>query len=219
MENTGLPQELLLISDGSHDAADASLIQSFHPRARIVRYEDFLVPGIQDCVHRYASIHPFGKKLAIIISMQSLTPCLYSDSDIFYFPGAADFRRYLASGVPEVRYLLDCAKSHDPRLIQHPSESENPVNGGLLYFGTPVDFSEGLKRLEALEGDPDFFSEQTIVHLSVRRAGGKALPPARYVLQADDQWMFADLHAGKEVALRHYISSIRYKMWHHVPMA
>lgn len=218
LRHLGIPKKLQLVSDGTHNAADRALVEAFHPRAELLRYEDFILPRIPARVEEYARQHPFGKKLAIFMTLQERTPVLYSDSDILYFPAANRMVTDLTTYDAPASYLLDCSRSHDTRLIISEKEQEHPVNGGMVYFARGIDFQPMLARFDALPGDGNFFSEQTIVHLAVRAAGGKALDPAVYILQYDDQWSWKDHYAGPNVALRHYISSIRHKMWRHVDL-
>ena len=74
-------------------------------------------------------------------------------------------------------------------------------------------WSAALERFNNMSGDVMHFTEQTIIHLGLQAAGARALPAEKYVLANDDQWLWRDLHAGPQVALRHYISSFRHKFW------
>ena len=64
-----------------------------------------------------------------------------------------------------------------------------------------------------LEGVPRPQTEQTLVHLAVQQAGGRPLPPARYVLQSDDGSTLREPLVGPDVVLRHYTGPVRHKLW------
>lgn len=213
----GTPTEFLLASDGSHSAASLEILRRFHPRVRVVLAQDFAAPDSPPCVHRYLQQSPMGKKLAVFSAIQELTPMLYSDSDILYFPGAPHFLDLVNRGTKTL-YLPDCAPSFDRELIRSEEELLNPVNAGFLYLAEAISLQKGLQRFENPSHPVSFFSEQTIVHLAVHEARGQALPKDRYIMQADDQFRFADAYAGPQLAMRHYISSIRYKMWRQVAL-
>jgi hypothetical protein len=219
LEHLGEPEELLLASDGTHTDEAKAILRSIHPRVRLALWRDFLDADAPECVQRYARINPMGMKLSVFTKIPQLTPLLYCDSDILFFSGASHFRGYFQNGDPGVLYLPDCAPSFDKHLLRDEEERRNPVNAGFLYLGHPIPLDKGLGRF----GNPDhpnsFFSEQTIVHLAVHEAGGQALPPERYIMRAEDQWSPSDSYASPRIAMRHYISSIRYKMWRQIPLA
>jgi hypothetical protein len=71
----------------------------------------------------------------------------------------------------------------------------------------------GVQRFLALDGEPTFFTNQTITHLVMHANGAEALDPARHVLQLDDQFVFSDRYAGPKLVLRHYVDPVRHKFW------
>jgi hypothetical protein len=217
LRHLGTPREFLLVSDGSHTSESVSLLEKLPAPVRVCRVQDFLRPDTPACIHRYAAQSPMGKKLAVFNVQPELTPMLYADSDILFFPGAGHLLQLLATGA-NVLYLPDCAPSFDPHLIHSPEEAQNPVNAGFLYLRQPISIEKGLSRFHNPQHPVSFFSEQTIVHLAVHEAHGQPLPGDRYIMRAEDQFRFGDAYAGPHIAMRHYISSIRYKMWQQAPV-
>ncbi len=215
----GQPEEFLLVSDGSHDGEAKEVLRAIDTRVRIVHWKEYLRPEFPECLHRYAQEHPLGKKLSVFMNLSSLTPALYMDSDILFFPGIDHFRSYWASGEPGILYLPDCAASFDFNLLRDGSEQSNPVNSGFLYFSKGISLEKGLSRFQSPDHPKSFFSEQTIVHLGIHDAGGQPLPPERYIMRAEDQFSPGDAYADGNIAMRHYISSIRYKMWRQVKVS
>src|SRR4029453_3285955 len=118
---------------------------------------------------------PMGKQLGLIMSLPRNGPALYVDSDVLFFPGAADLARDFTGKVTPAFFLPDCQNcSTDPRLLRGPNEALQPVNSGLLILLRPLDWSLGIHRFLALEGQPNFFTNQTIVHLFI--LANSALP-------------------------------------------
>lgn len=218
LRHLGTPMELILVSDGSHHTESLEILKSIHSRVRILDYRDFLHEDLPACVHRYAGQHPLGKKLAVYCGAAQFAPFVFADSDILFFPGASHFRNLVAQGA-SLLYLPDCAPSYDQRLLREDSEKNNPVNSGFLYARNGFSFNLGLARFTAPDDPVSFFSEQTIVHLAVHQAMGEALPPDRYIMQANDQFAADDHYVKPDTAIRHYISSIRTKMWRQVPLS
>ncbi|MCD6049049.1 MAG: Nucleotide-diphospho-sugar transferase [Verrucomicrobia bacterium] len=211
--HVGLPRKTTIISDGSHTAEDLAILDRFVVPPKVIHFSQFISPNLPPAVMRYAAQHPLGKKLAAILSLPVDEPSLYSDSDILYFAGAEDLRRQLAAQDSAAAYLPDCYPSFDARLLVSPEENLNPVNAGFFFLNRPLDWRSALERFNALTGDGSHFTEQTVIHLALRAAKARPLPAEKYVLANDDQWLWRDLYAGPQVALRHYISSFRHKFW------
>jgi hypothetical protein len=83
----GRPLSVTVASDGSHQGRDCELLQRIDPVVSVVRYDAFARPDLPLPVLRYAEVHPMGKKLMVIASLQPL-PTLYIDSDVLFFPAA-----------------------------------------------------------------------------------------------------------------------------------
>jgi hypothetical protein len=209
----GQPEEILVVSDGTHPPESLERLQRVHPALRVISHADFRRPGLPTPVIRYAQQHPLGKKLTVFLSLAGDRTTVYSDSDILYFPAAAQLPQLLAGVETQPRYLLDCWPSLDGRLLAGEEEKAQPVNTGFLVLRRQLAWEAALARLEKMSGDPGFFTEQTVTHLAMRASGGVPLPPDRYVIRNEDQWWYGDHFAGQSVILRHYISSLRHKMW------
>lgn len=208
----GRPRRVILVSDGTLGAGDVAILRAAEPAVEIRTLEEFGGAWATPAMRAYAAAVPMGRKLFVMRALGEVAPCLYADSDILFFRGAAGLRDPALWGEGVPRYLFDPYTSLDRRLIRGPDEGEEAVNGGLVVVPGPLDWSEALHRLDRLE-DPAFFTEQTLAHLVIRRAGGRPLDRHRYVLRNEDQWAARDWFVGPDTALRHYISSIRYKFW------
>ena len=87
------------------------------------------------------------------------------------------------------------------------------MNTGTLLIKKPIDWSLGINRFMEMRGAPDFFTNQTITHLVMHQNGAVPFDPRKYVLQLDDQFVYADRYAGPELVLRHYVDPVRHKFW------
>jgi len=210
----GQPKQYVVVSDGSHSDASKKWIERMNPCVSLRRWDSVAKPDLSCRIKRYAEQHFLGKKLSLLVSLPVDGPTIYSDSDILFFRGATALARLLESPMPSPRYLLDSWPSLDARLLASESERESPVNGGFLVLNRVPDWTDALQRLERMEGDCVFFTEQTLVHLALKASNAQPLPADQFVLRADDQFMFSDRYARNGIALRHYISSIRTKFWH-----
>jgi hypothetical protein len=180
----------------------------------VVEQSEFSDGKIPALVDAYASRHPFGQKLAVILSLPINGPTVYCDSDVLFFPGAGEaFGDLLASTDQRPRYLQDCVSAFDSRLLRSEREADRAANAGFIMLYRPLDWSVGLGRLRTLEGSPGFFSEQTVVHLALHANDAQPLDATRYVLALDDQFDWRDRHCGNGMCMRHYVRPVRHKMW------
>lgn len=207
---------MLLVSDGSHSPSSRDGLAAGFPGLEFVDWREATAATLTPAIAAYARKSPLGKKLAVEHACSGFAPLAYADSDVLFFPGASELGRTLAEPGDHPRYLLDCWPSFDGRLLRDESEKLSPVNAGFFILRRPLCWQESLERFELLHGEIHHFSEQTLVHLAVRQAGGMPLPPERHVLANDDQWLWSDRYAGPRLVSRHYISSFRHKFWNQV---
>lgn len=211
--HVGRPKSFTIVSDGSYSDRSVRLLEQVDPAVSVQL--SILPPPDQltEEFRQYLITHPTGKQLAVIMSLPANGPALYIDSDVLFFPEAADLvTRATAKNVPAY-YLADCQFSGDARLLRNSNEQKDPVNTGLLLLFEKLDWSLGIDRFLKLEGRPNFFTNQTITHLTMHANGARPFDAVKYVLQLDDQFIYHDRYAGAALALRHYVNPVRHKFW------
>ncbi len=214
LRHVGRPKSFTVVSDGSHSARSVELLQEIDPVVSVRPTGEHLPPDLPEKFRHYVTTYPMGKQLGLIMSLPRRFPAFYVDSDVLFFRGAAQLGEDVAATIAPALYLPDCQDcSADPRVLRQPNESEQPVNSGLVLLLRPLDWSLAIRRLLELEGEPNFFTNQTLVHLVMHANGALPLDPARYVLQLDDQFTYPDRYAGPQLVLRHYVNPVRHKFW------
>jgi hypothetical protein len=214
LRHVGRPKSFTVVTDGSHCARSVELLKKIDPVVSIRPTGEHLPLDLPEKFRRYITTYPMGKQLGLIMSLPRNGPALYVDSDVLFFPGATDLIRDAAGTAAPALYLPDCQDcSADPRVLREPSEGLEPVNSGLLMLLRPLDWSLGIRRFLELKEEPNFFTNQTIVHLVMHANGARPLDAARYVLQLDDQFIYPDRYAGRRLVLRHYVNPVRHKFW------
>ncbi len=213
IRHVGIPNKLTVMSDGSYTDASCRLLCRIHPCVEVIPIDKLIRADLPQCVTDYAQLHPMGKKLSALMSIPVNGATIYTDSDILYFPGGIDLIDLANLDDKYNRYLSDCSNSLDKRIIYEDSENLNPVNAGFILFKQELDWSFAIERLANLKGDPGYFTEQTVVHLTIHQSHGKPLCPQKYVLNVEDQFIYPDTFASKEIALRHYVRDVRHKFW------
>jgi hypothetical protein len=211
----GVPDRFTVISDGSYAEASCKLLRKIHPCVEVLPIEKLIGNNLPQCVYEYAAQQAMGKKLAVLLSLPILKTTIYTDSDILFFPGGGDLVNIITSSDRTSLYLPDCAVKMDERVIYEESEKLNPVNGGFIIFKQQLNWDFALERLSKLQELNHYFTEQTLVHLTMHHNHALPLDTKQYVLSVDDQFIYSDKFASKEIALRHYVSDIRHKFWFH----
>ena len=211
--HVGRPKSFTIVSDGSHSRKSIRLLEEVDP---IVSVQLAIQPPdrkLSEKLRRYLSSHPTGKQLALIMSLPADGPALYLDSDILFFDAAVDLVRRAREQDISAYYLADCQFSGDARLLRDLAEQNEPVNTGVLLLFKKIDWSLSIDRFSQLDGEANFFTNQTLTHLAMHANGAQPFDPAKYVLQLDDQFVYPDRYAGANLALRHYVNPVRHKFW------
>jgi hypothetical protein len=212
LKNAGRPHRFVVVSDGTHSAEATELL---HRADRCVCVEQVPPPSpdAPAVFGSYLRDHPTGKQLALIMSLPRERPALYVDSDVRFFAAAPELIQHIGQESAPAYYLTDCGFSGDERLLRTEAEKADPVNTGMVLLLRRLDWSLGIQRFLELDGPPNFFTNQTITHLVMHANGAQPLNPQKYILQLDDQFVYADRYAGPTLASRHYVDPVRHKFW------
>lgn len=210
LRHAGRPSKFTVVSDHTHTPRSLDLLRAIDPVVAVSRSADWVPQNVSAPLENYLRNHPTGKQLALIMSLPAGGPGLYVDSDVLFFGGASSLA--FNTETP-AHYLLDCQLSADARLFRSDLEKNEPVNTGVLFLNRKLDWSRSVSRFLKLEGAPNFFTNQTMTHLTMHANGARPLDPRKFVLQLDDQFAFRDRYAGPEIVLRHYVNPVRHKFW------
>src|SRR3954469_21462758 len=212
LKYAGQPSRFVVVSDGSHTNTSIEMLRRVDS---CVQVEQVPQPpaSIPQCVARYLRNHPTGKQLALIMSLPRQKTALYLDSDVLFFPAARELENLVNETEVPAHYLQDCGFAGDARLLKDDNEAAEPVNTGVLFLRRPLNWSSSIERLSSLDGEPTFFTNQTLTHIAMHGNGAKPLDSTKYVLQLDDQFNYPDRYAGPNIVLRHYVDPVRHKFW------
>ena len=213
----GQPRKFTVVSDGTHTASSIARLRAVNPVVTVTQPAAFVPTSVPEKLRTYLLEHPTGKQLAVIMALPMDAPALYIDSDVLFFPGAAQLASFLIEDSAPTSYLADCGLSADERVFRSLEEQANPVNTGVLFLRRKLDWSLAIDRFLELTDTPTFFTNQTMTHLAMHANGGRPLDARKFVLQLDDQFVHADRYAGPEIILRHYVNPVRHKFWTALP--
>jgi hypothetical protein len=212
LRHVGEPAAWTVVSDGSHSSRARALLRGVHRCVRVRRLGAVARRDLPAEVVRYAADDPMGKKLALELSLPVRGRTLYVDADVLFFPRAHTLPRLLASSDGRPWYLTDCGRYFDDRLLSR-GEAADPVNGGLFAVSEPLDWRAALQRLRDLNGRPQYHTEQTLLHLAMHHSDARPFPADAFILSRLDEHRATDGFACNDVALRHYTTPVRPKLW------
>ena len=172
--HVGRPKSYTIISDWSHSDRSICLLEQIDPVVSVRPSGEQLPSDLPEKFLHYITTYPMGKQLGLIMSLPRNGPALYVDSDVLFFAGASDLLQYVSTQNVSAFYLADCqTSSADPRIFRDPNEELHPVNCGLLLLFQKLDWSLGIQRYLELQGEPNFFTNQTIAHLTLHANGAR----------------------------------------------
>ncbi|MBA2622708.1 MAG: hypothetical protein H0U88_03680 [Chthoniobacterales bacterium] len=212
LRHAGSPKKWTVVSDGTYSPRSIALLQALNPVVSVSASTAEIPAGLDPSLRLYLTGHATGKQLALIMSLPVDGPALYVDSDVLFFPGARDLGAALALDRPQY-YLADCQLSADERILRDKAERKKPINTGVLFLRSKLEWSLSIKRFLELDGPPNFFTNQTMTHLTMHANGAAPLDPKTFVLQLDDQFLYGDHYASSKIILRHYVNPVRHKFW------
>jgi len=219
IRHVGIPDKFIVISDGSYSSESSHLLCQINPCVDVVVWQDLARDDIPKSIWNYALNHTQRAPMALVrklIGLMSLNieqPTIYTDSDILFFPGADEILNLCQLEDKLPWYLPDCQGSFDERILLDDSEKLNPVNSGFFLLKQQLDWQKPLERVAQFVDSPQYFTEQTVVHLAMHNAQAKPLNREKFILENDDQFMYPDIYAKNHIAMRHYVSDIRHKFW------
>jgi len=209
----GRPPKFTVVSDGSYSGRSKRLLGALDPCVSVSDTSNRVPKDLPEKIRPYLKTHPTGRQLALIMSLPVDAPVLYLDSDILFFAGANDLHDLVETRDVAALYLADCRFSGDERLLRGAGEAADPVNTGFLLLFQRLDWSLSIQRFLELNGPPNFFTNQTMTHLTMHANRTAPFDPRKYVLQLDDQFIYPDRYANPRIALRHYVNPVRHKFW------
>jgi hypothetical protein len=201
----GCPYRIVVVSDGSISCKSKLLLERNFSCLTVVEWDAFTAESEWRKRFEFLADTPMGRKLILMTLMPLGGPSFYMDSDVVFFPGANDcLSPAWCRREPSV--LLDCQYSLDMRMLDSPSEVGFSTNAGFFIVPNKIPWDLFMDRIERVRDSFVPFSEQTVVHLALRAAGGIALDPNTCILEIEDSFSEDDLYATNSSAFRHYVA-------------
>jgi hypothetical protein len=213
----GYPKNWYVYSDGTHTESDIKILESLGSFVKVVKWDkniEKIKPSDKDTLLAYSNTMPMGKRLICFTTHEIKNRSIYLDSDIVFYKGilqnleAVTLSSYnwflpdIGWGTLDSRYIK---QQKHPQMYQ--------LNGGFNILNKEFSWDKALEFVSKLENKFEYFSDQTAFHINIINQNSYPLDPRKFVMHAKDQFLFTTLQQSSEIAIRHFISPVRHKMW------
>lgn len=220
----GTPAAWLIYSDGTHGDNEIEKIKAAFSFLKVIKEDvnnfqndnylrESLRPFKKELVH-YAEKSPLGMKLLLYLNFKIKRTTIFLDSDVLFYEKSSCLQAML-QGKHGGWFLPDEAwGSLDSRFLNYTIAESIQVNAG--FFIALKDFTtvtEGLTFLKTLDFKYEYFSEQTIFHIIISNNNFIPLNTDVFKINSGDQFLLKYLCSPKNIAIRHYTTPVRHKMW------
>lgn len=212
--------KLIINTDGTMSSSEIRKALNFWPAGITVEdwksTEEYHLGKGRKALVNYGNLHPFGKKLALILRYAEKCPVLWIDSDILFFK---DFTAFLPQPVTDFACggTEDFVAAYHQEVINGTGSNLYDLykfNAGLLYvYGKNIYEDFELERLIAgIHPHYDFCTEQTIfAHIASKSLGIIWSKETVKSFNHDSQEIKA--MPLDNVVARHYTSNVRHLFW------
>jgi hypothetical protein len=212
LRNVGEPVAWTIYNDGTYDQEEINLFQTL-PWVAVVPY----VKNIQEApeiIVRFSEKDIWGKRLVAYMTHRLSITTIFTDSDILFYQ---EFKKI----IPLIRtgnwFMNDTGPNFDSFYCASGLAASSPyLNAGFLIFNSPPKWDILIKYIDdrMKAGNVEHYTEQTAVHkMMVETGQGKTLDENLFILNASDHFTWRVHFAIDKIALRHFVSPVRHKMW------
>ncbi|MFP5042061.1 hypothetical protein [Parasediminibacterium sp. JCM 36343] len=205
----GLPTKWTIYTDKTYTEEDKKTLLSLFPFCEILDWDNSepIDNVIYDCNNKYF----LAKKLNAIINHPKKGITIYADSDIIFY---SKFKKYITSPLikPDNWFMADTLSDDDSKWFTENAFTR--LNSGFFLFNTDFDNNDLIIFLKSLNGDFNaYFTEQLAFEYAFQKQNAKSLDARTFILDTGDQFSFDTPYLPSHIALRHYTSPVRHKMW------
>lgn len=220
-----LPEiDLTFLLESKLQDTDLAAVKKLFPSAQFVHLEhvrELMLPTWPSLIANFADRTPVGRKLMMLLFLQSQMNVLYSDSDVLCFGKIPEVCHALSVGHQNL-YVSETShsSSFEPvaqQALQRMGLTCAPfLNSGFLYLrkqSLDTDVAEHFFRERDNFDLNNWWVEQTVLAALIEKAGATPLPKERYLVSPQGQWIYEIDVDYRHLAIRHFVSPIRWLMY------
>jgi len=208
----GMPIKWVIYSDGSYSDEQKQIFQIKFPFVSILDWDVYDYVKNNKSFSDYMKECHLAKKLNVIIGHPYQHQTIYLDSDIICYKNIAG---YLNSGLLSkgLWYAPDPMWGTVDGYFKTPKDSIYPLNSGFLILNKDFNPADIFEYFGNLKGNYHYFSEQSSFEYAFRKQNANLLDPRQFIVDSSDQFDFSTKHDPDDIAMRHYTTPVRHKIW------
>lgn len=203
----GTPKKWIIYSDGSYTESEKTFLQKkfLFLECKEWNYNKTLESNTP--LKKYLEVCHLSKKLHAIAGHNYERQTVYADSDIIFYKNAYAYfdSDLLKEGL---WYIADTNWGTVEKITEL-----YPLNSGLMILNKNFNFELNFQYLNNLQGNYEYFSEQSSFNYSFKKQDGNILDPRQFIVNTEDQFDFRTAAHPKTIALRHFVNPVRHKIW------
>ncbi len=209
----GIPKKWIIYSDKTYTEVQIGILKEKFPFVLIKDWDTYnrLVDN-EAFNDYYQQGYSMAKKLNVIIGHPYNGQTIYIDSDILCY---SNMSGYLNSGLLSkgLWYAPDTMWGSVAGYFDTKRESIYPLNAGFLILNQDFNQDDIVAYFESLKGKFHYFSEQSSFEYAFRKQNVNMLDPRQFVIDTSDQFDFSTKYHPDSIAMRHYTTPVRHKIW------
>lgn len=210
--NIGRPSSWTVYSDKSHTEREIALLQGI-PGLKVLAWDAALYRRF-DGLFEFGKFSIWGNRLHAYLNHPIRETTIFTDSDMLFFQGFTQFLPLIQSGnwfMPDnyphfdAYYFFRFGKALPPYL-----------NAGFLIFNKAPSWDIAVDYIlnRPDRGSWEHFTEQASIHRMFQHDGDyELLDENNFILKGTDSFKFGTDFKPENIAVRHYVSTVRHKMW------
>ena len=213
IKNVGLPEEWIIVSDGTYTIEQIKILQQI-PNLRVIDFDEIFDHNFKQ-LKPLADGHRLGKFATTYYSLLNNIKdrIIYLEADVLVFQS---FKKYIHLFDKGNWYLPDTAPHLDSAYFIKNKMPMFSVNNGFAIFNErpPLEVACNYFSDRINNGELEYFTPQSASQLMAEEdSASNFFDPRNFVVSCSDHFKFSIDHLPNNVALRHFVGPVRHKMW------
>jgi hypothetical protein len=211
MYYAGIPKSWTIYSDKSYTIDHKNLFEKYFSFVSVIDWDVFTCINKHACLDEYLKFCHLAKKVNVILGHEYSGQTMYVDSDVIFYKHISYYLNsaVISKGLWYISDTLENAENH----LSVSRENIYPLNSGFLILNNEFNKQDVITYFENLKGNFHYFSEQSSFEFAFRKQAANILEPADFIVDVSDQFDFSAKYSPDKIAMRHYVSPVRHKMW------
>jgi hypothetical protein len=210
MYYAGIPKSWIIYSDKSYTTNQKDFFRKHFAFVSVADWDVFTWVNDYTYLDAYLKFCHLAKKVNVILGHSYTNQTIYADSDVIFYSHISHYLNgtFTGKGLWYISDVLD-----NPKNSSVNRENIYPLNSGFLILNNEFNKQDVITYFENLQGDYHYFSEQSSFDFALKKQDANILDPREFIVDTADQFDFSTKYFPDKIAMRHYVSPVRHKMW------